>query len=105
MIGYVLTLFAVVAGAVAFPFSIISTFLVFIVVGAFLVLAIMVLLMTYLFFTITFYRRLMAFARRLLFGTGHDAKLLKISNPPLLKNDVTPERTDMGLWDRWIDGV
>jgi ABC-type transport system involved in Fe-S cluster assembly fused permease/ATPase subunit len=105
VIGYVLTLFAVVAAAVAFPFSMISMVLLFIVVGAFFALVVPILLMVYLFFTIALYRAMMAFGRRLIAGAGHDAESLDMSYLSLLKNDVAPEQIDMGLWDRWIDGA
>ena len=51
VIGYILTLFAIVAGAGAFPFSKIWMALLFVVVGAFFVVAVPVLVMVYLFFT------------------------------------------------------
>jgi hypothetical protein len=105
VIGYVLALFAVVAAAVAFPFSIISMVLLFIVVGAFFVLVVPILLMVCLFFTIALYRAMMAFGRRLVAGAGHDAESPTVCYPSLLKNDVAPEQIDMGLWDRWIDGA
>jgi hypothetical protein len=105
VIGYVLTLFAVVAGVVAFPFSIISMVLLFIVVGAFFVLAITVLLMTYLFFTIAFSRAMLALSRRLLFGSDPNNESQRSSKPSRMEKDLAPEQTDIGLWDRWIDGM
>ena len=56
VIGYLVALFAVVAGTVAFPFSSIWMTLLFVVVGAFFVVAVPVIVMTYVFMTIAFSR-------------------------------------------------
>jgi hypothetical protein len=105
VVGYVLALFGVVAGVVAYPFSSIWLGLLVVVIGAFFVVAVPVLVIVYLFFMIAVYRGLTALARRLLFGTDLCSELLMTSKPFPLRKDVAPERTDTELWDRWIDGV
>ena len=62
VIGYVCTLFAIVAGMVAFPFSKIWMALLFVVVGAFFVVAIPVIVMVHLSFMCAFFTALKSFA-------------------------------------------
>src|SRR6516165_1084745 len=67
--GYLLALFAATAGVVCFPFSIVSLGLLFVVVGAFFVVAILVIVMAYVFMAIAVTRAFMGLGRRLLFGS------------------------------------
>jgi hypothetical protein len=67
VIGYVLTLFAAVAGVVAFPFSMISLILLWIVVGAFFVVSVPIILLADVFLVVGFYRAIMELGRRLFF--------------------------------------
>jgi hypothetical protein len=64
VIGYILTLFAIVAGAAAFPFSKFWMALLFVVVGTFFVVGISVIVMAYLFFMWNFFTALMNCGRR-----------------------------------------
>jgi hypothetical protein len=104
VVGYVLALFGVVAGVVAYPFSSIWLGLLYVVIGAFFVVAISVNVMVCLFFMIAIYRGLMAIGRRLLLGADHCSELQRISESSYLQKDVAPQQTDTCLWDRWIDG-
>jgi hypothetical protein len=104
-IGYVLTLFAIVAGAGAFPFSNIWMALLFVMVGAFFVVAVPVLVMVYLFFFLTVCRALMALRRRLRFGTDRTHESQRSSKSSLQQKDLESHGTYSGLWDRWIDGL
>jgi hypothetical protein len=101
VIGYILTLFAVVAGATAFPSSNVWMALLFVVVGAFFVVAISVIVMTYLFFIFGFFGALMNFARRLLFGADQSQMT---SNSFHRQKDLRRQGINAELWDRWIDG-
>lgn len=105
IVCYILTLFAAVAGVVAFPFSLVSMGVLFVVVGAFAIVAIPIIVVAYLFLAIAFYRGLMALGCRLLFGEDpmSDSECAT-SKPPLLRKHLSPQRTDTELWDRWIDG-
>jgi hypothetical protein len=103
-IGYVLALFAATAGVVVFPFSSISLGLLVVMVGAFFIVAIPVIVMTYLFMTIAVARALMGLARRLLYGSDQNSGWQSVSKPSPLEKDLEPQGTDTGLWDRWIDG-
>jgi hypothetical protein len=105
VIGYVLALFAAVAGVAAFPFSMISMVLLSIVVGAFFVVSVSILVMTYVFFAIAIYRAMLTLGRRLLSGRDLYSESQPMSQPAFMKKDLAPELTDSGLWDRWIDGV
>jgi len=100
VIGYILALFAIVAGAGAFPSSTISMALLFVVVGAFFVVAVPVLVVVYLYFLWKFFTAIRSFARRLLFGTAPSQMTNK---PSLLRKDLEPPGINAGLWDRWID--
>ena len=104
VIGYLLALFAATAGVVAFPFSTLVLGLLFVVVGVFFVVAIPVIVMAYLFLTITFSRAIMSLGRRLLFGADQDSESQRTGKPSLLQKDLETQGTDAGLWDRWIDG-
>jgi hypothetical protein len=103
VLGYLLAPFAATAGVASFPFSIASLGLLFVVVGAFFVVAIPVIVMAYLLMTIALVRALMGLGRRLLFGVGQDFALPK-GGKPSLQASLEIQRTDAALWDRWIDG-
>ena len=60
VVGYVIALFGVVAGVVAFPFSSIWFGLLFVVIGAFFVVAVPVIVAVYLFFLFAICRGLIA---------------------------------------------
>ncbi len=104
VIGDLLALFAATAGVVSFPFSSISLGLLFVVVGAFFVVAIPVIVLAYLLMAMTVARALMGLARRLLLGTDQHSGAQLIGKPCPLQEDLEPQGTDLGLWDRWIDG-
>jgi hypothetical protein len=105
VITYLLTLFAVVAGAVAFPSSIVSTILLFTVIGAFFAVTVPVIVRTYLVLMIVICRRLMAFPPRLHFGSDPNDESQGLDKPSLMKKGPGSEQKDNGLWDRWIDEV
>jgi hypothetical protein len=104
VVGYVLALFGVVAGVVAYPFSSIWLGLLYVVIGAFFVVAISVNVMVCLFFMIAIYRGLMAIGRRLLFGADQRSESYRMSESSNSQKDPVSQQTDTGLWDRWIDG-
>jgi hypothetical protein len=104
VIGYILALFAATVGVAAFPFSLITLGLVFVVVGAFFVVAIPVIVMAYVLMTITVARAIMGLGHRLLFGKDQNSGSLPLGKLWPLQKTVEPERADTGLWDRWIDG-
>jgi hypothetical protein len=101
VIGYILTLFAIVAGAAAFPFSKFWMALLFVVVGIFFVVAISILVIVYLFFMFGFFGALINLARRLRLGADQSQATTK---PSLLRKNVEPQAINAELWDRWIDG-
>ena len=103
LVGYILTLFAIVAGAAAFPFSKFWMALLFVVVGAFFVVAVSVLVMVYLFFTWKIFTALRNFARRFCFGTVRRHQSQRFGKSSLQQNDLESQGTNDGLWDRWID--
>jgi hypothetical protein len=105
VVGYIVALFAVVAGMVAHPFSNIWLGLLFFLVGAFFVMAVPVIVMAYLFLMVAVYRALMALGRRLIFGAGNHSGLQRTSKPSFLLKNLAPQRINTDLWDRWIDGV
>jgi hypothetical protein len=105
VIGYLLALFAVTAGVVAFPFSSISIGVFAVLVGAFFIVAVPVTVMAYVLMTIAFSRALMGLGRRLLFGPGYDCGWHRTTKPCPLQKNVEPQATDTDLWDRWIDGL
>lgn len=105
VVGYVLVLFGVVAGVVAYPFSSIWSGLLVVVIGAFFAVAVSVDVIVCLFCMVAIYRGLTSLGRRLLFGTDHCSELLMTSKPFPLRKDRVPQQTDSELWDRWIDGV
>jgi hypothetical protein len=100
VIGYILTLFAIVAGTAAFPFSKIWTALLFVVVGAFFVVSVPVLVTVYMFFMCALFAGLWSLARRLIFGADRSQLTSKSSH---LTKDLESQGTNAGLWDRWID--
>ncbi len=104
VIGYLLALFAATAGVVAFPFSSISLGLLLVLVVVFFVVAVPVILMAYLFLTITFYRANMSLTRRLFFGADQGSDSQRTGKPSFSQKDLKTKVTDTGLWDRWIDG-
>jgi hypothetical protein len=79
--GYLLALFAATAGVVYFPFSIVSLGLLFVVVGAFFVVAIPVIVFAYLLLAIAVARALTGLGRRLLLGTVQDSGAQPIGKP------------------------
>jgi hypothetical protein len=101
VIGYILTLFAIVAGAGAFPSSTIWMALLFVVVGTFFVVGISVIVMVYLFFMWKFFTARRGFARRLLFRADQSQMPNK---PSILSKALEPQAINAELWDRWIDG-
>jgi hypothetical protein len=103
LIGYILTLFTIAAGAAAFPSSNVWMALLFVVVGVFFVVAIPVLLMTYLFFMWNFFTALTSFARRFYFGTACRHQSQRLSKSSHQRKDLESQGTNAGLWDRWID--
>lgn len=103
VIGYLCALFAVTAGVVAFPFSSISLGLLFVVVGAFFVVAVLIILMAYMFMVIAFCRALMGLDRRFPCGADQDSESQSRRKPSLLQKDLATQGTNTGLWDRWID--
>lgn len=104
VIGYLIALFAVTAGVVVFPFSSVSIGLLWVVVGAFFVVAVPIVVMVYLFFLIAFYRAVIGLGRRLLFGSDLDSESLSNGKELPLEKDLPNIATDDALWDRWIDG-
>jgi hypothetical protein len=105
VIGYLLTLFAVVAGVVAFPFSSIWMGLLFVLVGAFFVVAIPIILMAYLLMTIAICRAIMGLGRRLVIGSRQNSEWQRTVKPFAFQKSMEPASTDNGLLDRWIDGL
>jgi hypothetical protein len=93
VVGYVLALFGVVAGVVAFPFSSIWLGLPVVVIGAFFVVAISVNVIVCLFFMVAIYRGLMALGSRLLFGVDHCSELQRMSESSYLQKDPVPQLT------------
>ena len=83
MIGYLLTLFAVVAGIGAFPFSNIWMGLLFVVVGVSFVVAVPVLVTVYLFFCMPS-RGFDEIGRRFLLGETHrdDTRTVALEKRP-----------------------
>jgi hypothetical protein len=98
VVGYPVVLVAVAGGLLAFPFSGILLGLFSVLVGTFLIVAIPVLLIVYMFMTIALSRALIGIGRRLL-GRDQD------SESKTKKKTCGPKATDTALWDRWIDGV
>jgi hypothetical protein len=105
VVGYVLALFGVVAGVVAFPFSNIWFSLLAVVIGAFFVVAIPVIVMTYVFFTVAIYRGLKALGRRLLFWKSRKYRSQMTSKWSLQPKELESQGPNLDLWDQWIDGV
>jgi Na+/citrate or Na+/malate symporter len=105
VIGYLVVLFAATAGVVIFPFSNIGLGLLFVVAGAFFVVAVPIIVIADLFLMIAAYRGLRALGRRLLLGAGHGSAIERASKSTLNQKYVEFQGTDMDLWDRWIDGL
>jgi hypothetical protein len=105
VICYLLTLFAVGAGVVVFPFSSIWMGLLFVLVGAFFVVAVPIIVIAYVLMTIAICRGIMGLARRLVFSSAQNSEWQRMLKPFALQNNIEPERTDSGVWDRWIDGL
>jgi hypothetical protein len=101
VIGYILTLFAVVAGVGAFPSSKFWMGLLFVVVGVFLVVAVLVLVLVYLFCICVVFAALRRLVRQLLFGIERWQMERQSSSQ---QNDLESQEINAGLWDRWIDG-
>jgi hypothetical protein len=102
--GYLLALFAATAGGVCFPFSIVSLGLLFVVLGAFFVVAVPVIVFAYLFMAITFSRAVMRLGRRLLFGSDQNSLAQGKGKPCPSEKDLVSQGTDPVLWDRSLDG-
>jgi hypothetical protein len=104
VVGYVIALFGVVAGVVAFPFSSIWFGLLFVVIGAFFVVAVPVILAVYLFFLFAICRGLIAIGRRLLFWKSRKYRSQMTSKWPLQAKELESQGPNIDLWDQWIDG-
>jgi hypothetical protein len=104
VVGYVLVLFGVVAGVVAFPNSSILFGLLFVVIGAFFVVAISVNVIVYLFFMVAIYRGLMTIGRRLLFWKNRKYGSQMTSKWSLQQKGLESQGPTFDLWDRWVDG-
>jgi hypothetical protein len=104
VIGYLLTLLAIVAGLLASPFSSILMGLFSVLVGSFFLVAIAVISMTSLFLTLAFWAAFTRFGRRLLFGEDQRSESQWTSKSSPLQKDVAPQGTNNDLWDLWIDG-
>jgi hypothetical protein len=105
VIGYVLSLFAVVAGVVAFPFSTLWVGLLCFLIGAFFVVAIPIILMTCVLMTIVICRAITRLGRRLIYGSRQDSDLPTMVEQLTFQKNLEPEGTDDTLWDQWIDGL
>jgi hypothetical protein len=105
VLGYLLALVAATAGVVIFPFSIISLGLLFVVVGAFFVVAIPVIVFAYLFMAIGFTRATIGLSRRLLVGSTQSPGSCSKVEPKSSAKSFLGEVASSGLWDRWMDGV
>ena len=105
VVGYVLALFGVVVGVVAFPFSNIWFGLLFVVIGAFFVVAVPVLVVVYLFFLFAIWRGVIAIGRRLLFWISRKYRSQMTSKWSLQPKELESQVRNIGLWDKWIDGV
>jgi hypothetical protein len=104
VLGYLIALFAATAGVASFPFSIVSLGLLFVVVGAFFIVAIPVIVFAYLFMTIAVVRALMGLGRRLLTVSDQNAGWLGRIQLSSLKKDAVQTGMNGQLWDRWLDG-
>ena len=82
VIGYLLALFAATAVVVAFPFSTLVLGLLFVVVGFFFIVAVPVIVMAYVFLTITYTHAIMSLSRRLLFGAIRTLSRKGLGNRP-----------------------
>jgi hypothetical protein len=105
VIGYIVTLLAIAAGVAAFPYSRIWIGLLIVVVGAFLAVAVTILVVVYLFFITAFFAALMNLGRRLLYGTDRWHESRTSSQSALEKKGLESLGTCNDLWDRWIDGL
>jgi hypothetical protein len=105
VIGYIVTLFCVVVGMGAFPFSQFWLTLLFVVVGAFFVVAVPILVVVYLFLLWNFVKGLMNCARRFCFGTVRMHESQWSSKSSRRQKNLEAQGTKSDLWDRWIDGV
>jgi hypothetical protein len=79
--------------------------LLFVVVGAFFVVAVPVIVFGYLFMAITFSRAVMRLGRRLLFGSDQNSLAQGKGNPCPSEKDLVSQGRNVGLWDRWINGL
>jgi hypothetical protein len=103
--GYLITLVAVVAGAVAFPFSSLWLGFLFVLIGAFFVVTVPVLLVVYVSMTIAICRAILRLGRRLVLGSSQDSEWQTMTKPFEFQESMEPRGTDNGLWDPWIDGL
>jgi hypothetical protein len=104
VISYLLALFATTAGVVCFPFSMVSLALLFVVVGPFFVVAILVIVFTYVTLSISLTRAIFALARRLV-GSNPNPGLCDKVQPKSSAKRFSRQASSVGLWDRWMDGV
>jgi hypothetical protein len=105
VLGYLLSLVVATAGVVSFPYSIISLGLLFVVVGAFFVVAIPVIVFAYLFMAIGFTRATIGLGRRLLVGSNQSPGSYGKVKPRSSAKSLSGGVASSGLWDRWMDGV
>ena len=84
-----------------FPFSTISMGLLFIVVGPFLVVAVL----AYVLLLCAVFGALINLGRWLLFGKYRRHESQRLSKSSLQQQNVEAQATNTALWDPWIDGV
>ena len=89
VIGYILlTLFAVVAGAIAFPFSNIWMGILYVLLELYVLVAIAVISATFLRLTLAIYAAFMRLGRRLLFGVDHRSESQRTRKSSLLRKEL-----------------
>jgi hypothetical protein len=96
VIGYPVALVAVAVGLLTFPYSGILG-LVSVLVGAVFIAAIPVLVTVYLLLTIAMSHALVAFVRRLRFGSDQNSRWKG--------KRLDAHRPGLDVWDRWVDGA
>ena len=87
-----------------FPFSIVTLSLFIVVVAVFFVVAIPVIVITYVILGIALSRRFMSVVRRLFLGSDQNIEWKRRIGVSTLKKDSGAPGTDYVLWDWWIDG-
>jgi hypothetical protein len=78
--------------------------LLFVVIAAFFVLAVPVLLVTYLFIAVVLCRAVVGFCRRLILDACEIVKYAGWRKPSRLGKQQEPEGSGSRLWDSWVDG-